>query len=324
MNATATITSQDGSRRSIDTTTTAEALAIGLGQVPARVERSAFMAVRLSGAHLVLTSGAVRFYAKSPETNLVGQLRATQVTGTVTYDENSTVVEHKLVEIDGTLDLRLSNRPRGGIPSRSGGQDPVDVDVSGMASRVVVGTRILLPPSMSTTLPLASGGLIAVIVGAYFLLRPAILTFYCRIAPNRISEHPHRRLILDFVHTNPGASTTDLSRVCGVSRASARHHLRLLIANKNIVAVPKERGELYYPVDAASKLGVVAGFDGAARQVIELLRATPTPLTSREISARVAVSRRLVTYHLNRLEGRGVVRHQGRLPAVYSLCTAEQ
>lgn len=137
--------------------------------------------------------------------------------------------------------------------------------------------------------------------------------------------HELRRKLLDLVVRYPGLHLREIARLAELSVPHAQYHLRVL--ERNALLASQRQGEnlRFYPTKA-SPVGDVPTLSAADRDLLHLLR-RPTvfgllvhllveaPLALTDLARRCRVSPSTMSYHLERLLGRGLVRREGETGA---------
>jgi DNA-binding MarR family transcriptional regulator len=251
-----------------------------------------------------------RLYCRDIAGQVEGRLLAWQATGTASLDERRIEFDRQDVEIIGSIAWTesLVEGPGDGGRVRAqaeGSFRMVGVDHEPMAAAV-------------KDLPLAQVGLaatlLALLAAALYAVPKYLLPLFSRIADHEIDAAPSRRLILDAVHANPGASLRRVASVVGMSETVVRYHTARLERAGRLTSVRSGRERRLFlhraqPPDpvALDRLGhaVLERFGGRRVAQIEVLRT---------LAAELGVSRPGVFKALRRLERRGRLmrHHDGR------------
>ena len=253
-------------------------------------------------------ASAARLEARALDLALSGEARADAATGWVALDGRRVDLHEDPVTVAGPgILLRVAPRDLRGQ----------DVALAGEADRVTVagGTLRERPPPSAAAAPVAVGGGLLALLLAWRALVP----LYSRLTRGVLLENPNRARVYEHVRANPGTHVAAISRATGIGRVVAQHHLRMLEAHRLVVRRQGPKLLTYYAAD-----GVPPGEDVAARDVLRddarrrvglAVAKAEAGATTRDLAASLGMSRRLVDYHLARLEAAGLVRREGFLPA---------
>jgi predicted transcriptional regulator len=145
------------------------------------------------------------------------------------------------------------------------------------------------------------------LVGAA-LLAP-ILALYRRILPNRALAHPVRERLLEAVRAHPGIHESDLAREVGLRHNHVQYHLRVLeevgiVETRHFGGLKCifELGKL-----SSAEKAMAMAQRGRSQEVLLLVTQEPG-IAQRELARRLGMSESSIKWHLDRLEGSGVVR----------------
>ncbi|MEK6976423.1 MAG: MarR family transcriptional regulator [Candidatus Thermoplasmatota archaeon] len=126
---------------------------------------------------------------------------------------------------------------------------------------------------------------------------------FSRIEDDKLADHPTRRLALDFIAANPGATVQDVRRALGVAWGTTVHHLGRL-ERAGLVAVRRVGGRRgHWPLGQAPTRGALPAPAGA---LAALVLAEPG-LPQGELARRTGLLAPAACKHLARLESAGLV-----------------
>lgn len=296
---------------------------------------TSFVVLELEGARLDAPRGvAASLVASDPRATLEGTLVTEDAAGWVAIDGARALVERRSLVVEGDLVLDARTLDEKALPREA---PPLTrAGVGGDARRVVVGSVPLLDVSTAGATERTAGAVSLVAALAILLALATRATFllplYSRIGRSRVLSNPNRLMLHAAVEANPGSTATQLGRLVGISRVVAQHHLHVLESHGLVASHRVGLRYLYYlphaaprraqgaPADAAPDAAVADALlaDGTRRQIAETVLRAKAPLTQREIAEEAAVSPRLASYHLSRLESAGLVRAEGARPKRYA------
>ncbi len=187
-------------------------------------------------------------------------------------------------------------------------EPPENGDVEGILDAVSVDE---VPPQWS--LYMAGVGLAAVVAGAlYYLvehLRAGGITGYTRLRKDDLLEHPARAMLVQLVETNPGIHLQEVLRRTGLPNGTALHHIRKLV-DMGVVTEVAQKGYTCYFVKGQTDFKVMSTAPVLKSPVaMALLRtiAVRPGLSGQGLAAAVGSSPKVVSYHLQRMAGLGLV-----------------
>ena len=294
---------------------------------PAGIERGwrvhiPFLVLHVEQGALAIPPGAdVLLLAPAPALQVAGRVEAERASGHLVLDGRRVDLQGDAVEVQGDLVLSLAGRLRDAPVPALG--VPLDAAFDGEASRVVVAGRPVAFPSTTatTTAAIVTGASLVGILAALLCLKMAGLPFYMRVARGSLLRNENRRRILETVRARPGVTVPELVRELGLSEMAVRHHVRMLEAHRHLAVRGSAKVRGLFALDGATDPAEMASRvvlkDPTRRRIAALLAASEGPLTQAGLSEGAGVSRRLVSYHLARLEEAGLVEPSGAGPAGY-------
>ncbi|WP_436343628.1 helix-turn-helix domain-containing protein [Natronorubrum sp. FCH18a] len=157
-------------------------------------------------------------------------------------------------------------------------------------------------------------------------LRQLLLTFglfgYSRYDDTDPLEHEKRVTLHETIEASPGINLTDLTDETGVSRSTARYHLRVL-ERENLVVTSKIRGKRRYYLVTADDHELVASIrDESTAAVLEEL-ADRESATGSELADELGRDPSTVTHHLSRLEDADMIERERDGRAVVNRLTPD-
>jgi predicted transcriptional regulator len=140
-------------------------------------------------------------------------------------------------------------------------------------------------------------------------------------------EHRSRRLIFNFISSNPGASISAIKQFLGINESTLKYHLHYLEKNEKIYSQPQGRLTCYFckhrtvseVYTEPGKRTAVANLTKTQKQLIELIKSRPG-LTQKELGKLTNINKKSISYNLKRLgELRlvWVVKKEGKLGYEY-------
>ncbi|MHB8633415.1 MAG: hypothetical protein ACYDBQ_05525 [Thermoplasmatota archaeon] len=184
------------------------------------------------------------------------------------------------------------------------------------------------PSARAALSPLATAAIAALSVAAlgaalWPLLRrtPWVLPLFSRILPDRALDHEARRRIVEIVKEKQGIHLQALVGELGLARATAEHHVRVLLAHRLIHERRIGRYRCYF-LGVAHKLASapprVTLRSQYARDILRQASALPGSSVS-TIAHAIQAPPRVVSYHVQRLAEAGLLRldHRGRFTKAY-------
>jgi DNA-binding MarR family transcriptional regulator len=145
--------------------------------------------------------------------------------------------------------------------------------------------------------------------GTGLLLAP----LYLRIPEPDVLNCTLRSDIRSIVSERPGATFTEIREAVGAATGTVQHHLRVLVRGGVLRRVRTGKYTRYYPANSR----VLALSPSEEAVVNHLDREGPS--TKAELANRLGMSRQLVHYHVERMEGKGLVQvdRDGPAPVVH-------
>ena len=323
-NATVEIETAEG-RRLVDTLS--RSTPVGGVEGLARVEkvRSSFVYLEADDASLLAPPGsAALLLAPSQGVSLAGTLQAVRATGRLAMGGASSSFEDAPLLLEGALELRLEVKETpvadvAGAPSLGGRR--LHAEVAGDVTRAQVGPAFLVEAPASTADVAARG--LAALAGAWLLQRMLLAPLYSRITRSRVLANENRGRLHRIVRDRPGRTAADLARETGIARVVVLHHLRMLESHRLVFTRLDGRKRRFFAAEAqgatdAAALSLLLE-DTNRRKVAEALRASPTPLTQKDLARQTGLSQRVVSYHLARLAEARLLVIEGGMPRRYTL-----
>lgn len=309
VNATLVARTADGRVVELDSTATSEPYPAPPLPAVGSVYTTRFVHLLLEDATLETENGTrTRFVASAPATLLDGALRSDDASGSLRHGERESELDHASLLLRGRFELRPEGEGATLLPAAGVVRTPV----SGEAEEVVVGgfTYRALPAAA----PVAAAGVAATLGGLVFLLRRFLgVLLYSRITRSEVLDNENRRRIFEALDKSPGATAADVARTVGVARVVAQHHLGMLEAHHLVVARRYGGFRRFFVAGALPEEFAASEVlsDERRRQIAELI-VTRQGSTQVELAGLTGLSRRLVSYHLGRLEESGLVAVDGQ------------
>jgi len=161
-------------------------------------------------------------------------------------------------------------------------------------------------------------GVLGALAGALAYFWPGVrgafgASLFSRVDGGALLELGSRQRIMAAVQAEPGIHFMAISRATGLGRGALEHHLRKLVA-ADLLTVRKARGYTCYFAKGAvdrrvAQAAPLLRSDGS-RAVFDAVRAQPGA-SGRELARRLGRSPSTVNYHLQRLQGAGLVLDAG-------------
>lgn len=286
-----------------------------------RMNEVPFLVLHLEGARLVAAPGsAAELIAPRPTIEVDGWLRAARAEGHLVVDGRRHDVERVPVLLEG----RIVGQPGDGVDALVpvGFGTAYSTALRGDVSRVEVdGATVTSAAPLQNDV--ATGVTLAVLLLAIVGWKawPPLAALYMRITSASVLRNPNRARVHEAIRARQGAGVADIVRATGLVEVVVRHHLRMLEAHALVLSRGKARGRRYFlaevapaPDEHAARLTLS---DPTRMRVAESLVCTPHALTQKELAESLGLSRRLVSYHLSRLEASGMIEMQEGLPRRY-------
>lgn len=172
----------------------------------------------------------------------------------------------------------------------------------------------------------ALGAGLAALVATLLLLANALrhggVGLFSRIAPDALSTHPTRALLVQAIEDHPGAHAASLAQRLNLASGVLQHHLGKLVAAGQITQLAQGAKTHYFPAHTQTSVAtkLAAASNPGAQAILEAVRARPGASVSQ---LAVATQRTIgtISHHLNRLERAGLIerRRNGRTVGVYPL-----
>lgn len=283
---------------------------------------NSFLAVWMHDALVAPAAGApVDLVAPLPSLRLDGRLLAASAEGRLVVDGEPRDLAGEGVRVEGAIGLAPHAEVLRVGDVSPGAQDaPLRATLRGDATKVVVSGETL-HRERALAAPVAAGVTLLLLALAAPWLKTGLAPLYTRIARSRVLANANRRRVYDALVERPGLTTADLVRATGLAEVVVRHHLRMLETHRFVRLQRSGRLKAYFATDggtdpaaAAARLALHDGTRG--RIAAEVARSGR--LTRRDLAARLGISPRLVSYHLQKLEEAGLVAAHGGLPREYA------
>lgn len=130
------------------------------------------------------------------------------------------------------------------------------------------------------------------------------LALFSRIAQEDLLHHERRSELLEFVRHNPGERVETARRALGFSNGSMHYHLRVLVERGLLRLFKDGAYARLYP--AGPKIAPVPYVSPQRRRFLDLLCARPG-MSQRDLADALALSERMVSYHVRALHRQGLL-----------------
>ena len=168
-------------------------------------------------------------------------------------------------------------------------------------------------PWVLTTAQAAGIGLVGILVGTLYyawpLLKSSAIGLFSRVRPDRVRDHPQRRLIIDVIEAEPGIHFSELRRRTGMPNGTLLHHLKQLVTAGAVAERPNGGFTCYFAgkprredVDGAAALKS----DGA-RRILAAIRGSPG-MSNLGLARTTGLAPSSVNAHVKRLQAAGLVK----------------
>lgn len=301
----------------------------GTEGVAERIRESYLVLMLEDAAWASAPSTAAVFLAPQPLLRIDGALASASATGTLAVRGEAARLDAEPVRLEGAFGLRVamdhSQQAKVG-PVEYRALNTPEAELVGDATLVLVAGIPVAEGSLDLV-PLALGAaFVALLLVAFaYLQHVAWAPLYSRIDRVRVLANANRRLLYDLIRGNPGQKPRDLQRATGLARVVVQHHLRMLAAHQLVIARSAGRARAYFPPEGLPSAGELAAIellrDPTRRRIADALREASGALTQAELVERTGLSQRLVSYHLARLEERGLVVPEATFPRRYRAST---
>lgn len=121
-----------------------------------------------------------------------------------------------------------------------------------------------------------------------------------------VLEHRSRKLIYNFISTNPGASFETIKKFFDMNKSTLNYHLKFLERNKKITSKLEGGFRCYYcafKIDHDLHLFVKdkqAGLTGTQKLLIRIIQDNPG-VSNKELIARTKINRKNLSYNIKKL-----------------------
>lgn len=136
------------------------------------------------------------------------------------------------------------------------------------------------------------------------------LPLYTRLAPGEMLDNGQRARVYEHIRAQPGATPTQLAEALGLGWGTITYHLARLEEGKLVTSKSYHHRKCYFAIgsdlDAAGRTAVAAMASDPARRIVEAVAAAPG-ITQKDVAARLDMSQALVSWHVKRLVGAGVL-----------------
>lgn len=159
-------------------------------------------------------------------------------------------------------------------------------------------------------------GFLALFLAAYFWptikfvsAKAFLVVGYAKIKKDQVLNNSIRESILQLIRGTPGIHASDIARQSRAGWGTIVYHLSVLEKNKMVTSLVDGRHKRFFPSDTVdySKRGQLAALMNAnTRQIYELIEAEPG-IVQGQIAGRVDLTIPTVIWHLQRLQGAGLV-----------------
>jgi len=158
----------------------------------------------------------------------------------------------------------------------------------------------------------AGAGLLAVLAGLAYYFLPALkmgLTgLFSRLAPDRLADHPQRRLLLDLVAAQPGIHFKELQRRSQLANGTLVHHVAMLEKAGRLTAHRSSGYTCYFLAGTRPEQRKAAPAVKAVGAAALLAAVQSQPgLTMAEAASAAGLQPSTVSYHARRLEAGGLL-----------------
>jgi|GEM_PF-2281732 len=199
--------------------------------------------------------------------------------------------------------------------SRAEFETPAHSDKHADDASVVVPIGGLQPPTIEAA-ALASGGLFAAFVAIYLLpalkfagTRALFVGGYSKLQKDRLLDNKVREQLLDAITHDPGVGATDLARRTDIGWGTVVYHLTVLERNGLVSSLVDGRHRRFFPVGTIdfSRRGQLAVLKNERTKALYLRIAQDPGIIQEALAANVGLTRPAAIWHLQRLEGSGLV-----------------
>jgi DNA-binding transcriptional ArsR family regulator len=161
----------------------------------------------------------------------------------------------------------------------------------------------------ATVVPIGLGGDLPTALAAAALAPLLAWALYRRILPSRALQHPVREDLLRRVRAHPGIHESLLAREMGLRHTHVQYHLRVL-REAGVIEERRFGGlKCIFEMGRHSSAEKAAAMTERGRSRAVLLAVADQPgIAQRDLARTLAMSESSVKWHLDRLEGSGLVR----------------
>lgn len=125
-----------------------------------------------------------------------------------------------------------------------------------------------------------------------------------------------RKRVFDFVEEHPGSRLREISRRCALPLGTALYHLDRL-ETEGLLAIRRDgRYKRYFtaPGPGRREKGLISAFRHSVPRRIAAALLQMNAATQRELCACIGVSRSTLSFHVNHLIARGILRRENARP----------
>lgn len=238
---------------------------------------------------------------------------------------NETALRSQPLRLEGSLGLSLQvDRSQVAKLGRAELMDESTPEgaLRGSATLVLVaGSRVA--EARTDLAPYYAGAAVAALLLAAlaYLQHVAWAPLYSRISRSRVLANPNRLAVYEAIRARPGMNPSDLSREVGLARVVVQHHLRMLAAHQLVTSRASGRQLAYFAPEDLPSVGELEAQetlrDPTRRRIADELRGAPGGLTQAELTERTGIPQRLVSYHLAKLQEKGLAEGDRGFPQRY-------
>lgn len=195
--------------------------------------------------------------------------------------------------------------------------------LAGSATAVTLDAATVRPLPPSTDAATLLARLVALLVLALLLAKACLWALYSRLGAREVLDNANRLRVYRALEETPGSRPAELARATGIHEAVVRYHLRRLREAGLAGAEELADATLWFAKGTAAspsldRVLAQRGVRGeTVRRLVDALLGFPGGATQGQVAAATGISRRLVSYHLQRLEEAALVTKRGGRPALF-------
>lgn len=145
-----------------------------------------------------------------------------------------------------------------------------------------------------------------------------------------VFDHETRKMIFNYIATNPGVAFTTLKDVYNLSDGTLRYHLEYLTKAEQITSDLENGRRCYYPQRTDISISKLLenrvrtnNFTDKQLKIIETIRNFPG-ISQNELTQKLRMSRFTVTYNINKFVNIGLVKKSHNGKNVYYECMTDE